>query len=192
MTVILRPRIPLPEVPQLSLVAGVAVAEALQVVAPGLVALKWPNDIWLKGLKAGGIIAEAVSDASHGLLCVLLGIGLNLNLAAHDIPGELRDKATSVLVATGREVDRVNFAASLFKQLDLHCGTAEANGFGAVRSTYERYFALSGRQVKVIDRTTITCGVVRGIDYDGALLLETAEGSTRILTGDVSIEGAYD
>src|SRR5208337_3695988 len=66
-TVILRPLMPLAEVPRLSLVAGVAVAEALETIAPGLVALKWPNDIWLSRRKAGGIIAEAVTDASRGL-----------------------------------------------------------------------------------------------------------------------------
>src|SRR5215472_898407 len=89
MTVILRPHMPLAEVPQLSLVAGVAVAEALETIAPGLVALKWPNDIWLRERKAGGIIAEAVTDATQDLRCVLLGIGLNLNLASNDIPPEL-------------------------------------------------------------------------------------------------------
>src|SRR5579864_2771981 len=46
-TIILRPTMPLNEVPRLSLVAGVAAAEALETVAPGLVALKWPNDVWL-------------------------------------------------------------------------------------------------------------------------------------------------
>src|SRR5437588_1725908 len=124
----------LAQVPQLSLVAGVAVAEALETVAPGLVALKWPNDVWLRGRKAGGILAEAITDTSRGLLGVLLGIGLNLNLAPSDIPPELRDKATSVLITTGREVHRVRFAASLFKLLDIRYGEAEVGGFAAVRS----------------------------------------------------------
>src|SRR5580693_5550589 len=80
-TIILRPRIPMAEVPRLSLVAGVAAAEALEEVAPGIVQLKWPNDVWLNGRKAGGIIAEAVTDRAQQLDSVLLGIGLNLNLA---------------------------------------------------------------------------------------------------------------
>ena len=85
-TIILRPPIPLADVPRMSLVAGVAAAEALEREAPGIVALKWPNDVWLRGRKAGGIIAEAVTDARQNLDCVLLGIGLNINLAADDIP----------------------------------------------------------------------------------------------------------
>jgi BirA family transcriptional regulator, biotin operon repressor / biotin---[acetyl-CoA-carboxylase] ligase len=192
MTVILRPHMPLAEVPQLSLVAGVAVAEALETIAPGLVALKWPNDIWLRKRKAGGIIAEAVTDATRGLRCVLLGIGLNLNLTADDIPPELRGKATSVLIATGQECDRVQFAATLFNLLGVRYRAAEAGGFSAVRQVYERYFALNGRRVTVIDGRTTAAGVVRGIDADGALILETGSGPTRILTGDVSLEGVYD
>ena len=137
-------------------------------------------------------LAEAVTDASRGLSCVLLGIGLNLNLASSDIPADLRDRATSVLMATGREVDRVCFAAKLFEMLDLRCRAAEAGGFAAVRALYEGYFALKGRHVNVVDGKVTTSGLVRGIDSDGALILETRVGATRILAGDVSVEGAYD
>jgi BirA family biotin operon repressor/biotin-[acetyl-CoA-carboxylase] ligase len=192
MTVILRPRMPVAEVPRLSFVAGVAVAEALESLAPGIVGLKWPNDIWLSGRKAGGIIAEAVTDSSRGLQCVLLGIGLNLNLPASDIPAELRGKATSVLIMTGREVERVPFAAKLLNLLDSRYRAAELKGFAAVRPIYEHYFALTGRRVNVTEGGTIQAGIVKGIDGDGALLLETDAGLTRILTGDVSLEGAYD
>ena len=174
------------------MVAGVAVAEALETSAPGLVALKWPNDIWLRKRKAGGIIAEAVTDARRGLLCVLLGIGLNLDLGLNDIPPELQGKATSLLIATGRECDRVQFAATLFDLLEARYRAVEAAGFSAVRQIYDAYFALNGRQVAVVDGLKTTSGIVRGVDVDGALILETGTGTTRILTGDVSLEGVYD
>jgi BirA family biotin operon repressor/biotin-[acetyl-CoA-carboxylase] ligase len=183
---------PIAEVPRLSLVAGVAAAEALEMAAPGIVALKWPNDVWLNGRKAGGIIAEAVTDASHGLQCVLLGIGLNLNLAARDIPPELRAKATSVLVATGYPCDRAAIALTLLQRLNSRYMETERRGFAAVRPVWERYSALTGRPVSVVDGDSRIAGTVTGIDADGALMLTTVEGPTRILTGDVSIEGAYD
>lgn len=191
-TIILRPTIPLAEVPRLSLVAGVAAAEALEMAAPGIVALKWPNDVWLNGRKAGGIIAEAVTDPSRGLQCVLLGIGLNLNLAARDIPPDLRDKATSVLVATGYPCDRVGIASALLQKLNTRYMETERQGFAAVRPLWERYSALTGRIVTVADGAARMTGTVTGIDSDGALMLDTVEGPVRILTGDVSIEGAYD
>jgi BirA family biotin operon repressor/biotin-[acetyl-CoA-carboxylase] ligase len=191
-TIILRPTRPIAEVPRLSLIAGIAAAEALETAAPGLVSLKWPNDIWLKGRKAGGIIAEAVADEAQRLACVLLGIGLNLNLGRNDLPDDLRDKATSVRIATGRRCDRIAIAAALFNRLDSRYMETEAHGFGAVRPAYERYFALSGKTVTVIDGTARICGRVTGIDAEGALMLQTAAGWRHVMAGEVSVEGAYE
>jgi BirA family biotin operon repressor/biotin-[acetyl-CoA-carboxylase] ligase len=191
-TIILRSRMPLTAVSQLSLVAGVAAAEALQTIAPGLVALKWPNDIWLNGRKTGGIIAEAVTDSRQRLACVLLGIGLNLNLAARDLPEELRDKATSVRIATGRHCDRIAITAALFNRLDSRYMEAEACGFATMHSEYEKFSALTGRHVTVVDGAARLNGTVKGVDVDGALMLETALGRQRVLAGEVSVEGAYD
>jgi BirA family transcriptional regulator, biotin operon repressor / biotin---[acetyl-CoA-carboxylase] ligase len=192
MTIILRPSMPLGQVPRLSLVAGVAAAEALETVAPGIVALKWPNDVWLKGRKACGMIAEAVTDARQHLRCVLLGIGLNVNLASKDVPPDLRDKATSVRIATGRACDRIELASALFNRLHSRYMETESAGFAAVRPAWERYSALTGRRVTVVDGEARTEGVVKGIDDEGALLIDSDKGPARILTGDVSIEGAYD
>ncbi|HJU28627.1 MAG TPA: biotin--[acetyl-CoA-carboxylase] ligase, partial [Candidatus Binataceae bacterium] len=191
-TTILRPSMPLPEVPRLSLVAGVAAAEALETVAPEIVSLKWPNDIWLKRRKAGGIIAEAVTDSRQRLSCVLLGIGINVNLALEDIPEDLRDKATSVRIATGRRCDRIELAAALFNRLNTRYMETEDSGFAAVKPAYERYMALKGRRVAVVDAGTSVEGAVNGIDEDGALVLASVNGLTRILTGDVTVKGAYD
>jgi BirA family transcriptional regulator, biotin operon repressor / biotin---[acetyl-CoA-carboxylase] ligase len=192
MTVVLRPSMPLSQVPRLSLVAGVAAAEALETVAAGMVALKWPNDVWLGGRKTCGIIAEAMTDATQRLTCVLLGIGINVNLAPADLPADLREKATSVRIATGRVCDRIELASQLFNRLHTRYMEVEAAGFAVVRPIWERYSALTGRRVTVVDENMRTAGVVRGIDDEGALLLETDSGSLRILAGDVSIEGAYE
>ena len=134
-TIILRPKIAMAEVPRLSLVAGIAAAEALEEVAPGIVQLKWPNDVWLNGRKAGGIIAEAVTDRTQQLDSVLVGIGLNLNLAADDVPPEIRERAISVLIATGRRCDRIAVANSLFTRLNIRYDESVTHGFAAVRPT---------------------------------------------------------
>ncbi|HJU29533.1 MAG TPA: biotin--[acetyl-CoA-carboxylase] ligase [Candidatus Binataceae bacterium] len=191
-TTILRPSMPLAEVPRLSLMAGLAAAEAIESVAPGIVSLKWPNDVWLKRRKAGGIIAEAVTDSRQRLSCVLLGIGINVNLAPEDIPEDLRDKATSIRIATGRHCDRIELAAALFNRLNSRYMETEEGGFAAVRPAYERYMALRGRRVAVIDEGTRIEGAIEGIDEDGALRLASANGPVRVLTGDVTVEGAYD
>jgi BirA family transcriptional regulator, biotin operon repressor / biotin---[acetyl-CoA-carboxylase] ligase len=192
MTIILRPRLTLGEVPRLSLVAGVAAAEALEPIAPGMVSLKWPNDIWLRGRKAGGMIAEAVTDSSQRLTSVLLGIGINVNLVALDIPEDLRPKATSIRIAMGRPCDRIALADALFNLLDTRYMETQAMGFAAVRPHWERYSALTGKRVAIVDAGRRETGVVKGIDADGALLLDTGAALVRIVAGDVTIEGAYD
>jgi BirA family transcriptional regulator, biotin operon repressor / biotin---[acetyl-CoA-carboxylase] ligase len=190
-TTILRPQIPLAEVPRLSLMAGVAAAQAIEREAPGLVSLKWPNDVWLKGRKTGGIIAEAVTNSRQELECVLLGIGINVNLAQDDIPDDLRDKATSIRIAIGHPCDRIALANSLFTLLDYRYMETVTRGFDAVRPEWERFSALTGRRVTVVDGPRRDSGIVRGIDADGALLLEVGTNLRRVLAGDVSIEGAY-
>jgi biotin-(acetyl-CoA carboxylase) ligase len=61
-----------------------------------------------------------------------------------------------------------------------------------LRARYEKYFVLKGRRVIVVDGTSRLSGKVAGVDNDGALMLVTETGPLRILTGDVSLEGAYD
>ena len=192
MTIILRPSIPLGQVPRLSLVAGVVAAEALETVAPGIVALKWPNDVLLRGRKAGGIIAEAVTDVRQQLACVLVGIGININLRAADIPVELRDKATSMLIATGHPCDRIAIADSLFNLLDSRYMESLTRGFDSIRPAWESYSALTGKRVVIVNSERRESGVVKGIDADGALLLDIGGRVERIVAGEVSVEGAYD
>jgi len=191
-TIILRPKMALAEVPRLSLVAGVAAAEALEGEAPRIVSLKWPNDIWLNRRKAGGIISEAVTDARQRLVCVLVGIGLNINLTADDIPPELRGKATSLRIASGHPCDRIAIADSLLSLLDSRYMETVTRGFDAVRARWESFSALTGKRVVVADGGRRESGVVTGIDSDGALLLDIGAQVRRVLAGDVSIEGAYD
>lgn len=191
-TIILRPPIPLGEVPRLSLVAGVAAAQALEREARGIVALKWPNDVLLRGRKAGGIIAEAVTDVRQQLACVLVGIGININLRAADIPIELRDKATSMLIATGRPCDRIAIADSLFNLLDSRYMESLTRGFDSIRPAWESYSALTGKSVVIVNGERRESGVVKGIDADGALLLDIGGRVERIVAGEVSVEGAYD
>jgi BirA family transcriptional regulator, biotin operon repressor / biotin---[acetyl-CoA-carboxylase] ligase len=186
-TIILRPTTPVAEVARLSLVAGVAAAEALETVALGIVALKWPNDVWLRGKKTGGIIAEAITEPNQKLACVLLGIGLNLNLAENEIPGELKEIATSVLIETGRKCDRVKIAAELFSHFDSRYMELETSGFASIAPVWTHYSALKGEQVTVVNAGARETGVVAGIDKDGALLLESEGKVKRILAGDVTI-----
>jgi BirA family biotin operon repressor/biotin-[acetyl-CoA-carboxylase] ligase len=190
-SIVLRPRLAPEAMPQISLVAGLALAEAVDTIAPGLVGLKWPNDLWLGRKKAGGIIAEtfAVSDR---ITAVILGIGINVNLAANDIPEELRRTATSIRIATGVECNRIALAAALFSRLNNRYMEAESLGFGHLRPDWEKYSTLTGARVTIANGAGQQNGIVRGIDADGALVIDDGGELSRVVAGDVTLLGAYD
>lgn len=115
LSLLLRPRVPPASVASVTLVAGLAVADAVDAAcgAPGTARLKWPNDVWVHGRKLAGILAETPGrtppqpaagahpgDAIDPAPPLVLGIGVNVHHAEADFPDELRAKATSLRLAS--------------------------------------------------------------------------------------------
>ena len=189
LSVVLRPVLPPTEVPRLTLVAAVALAEAVGDTVDLPPEIKWPNDLLIGGRKVAGILTELEAEADR-VRFVVLGIGVNLNARAADFPPELRRKASSLLLASGRRVDRAAFAGRLLTRLDRAYDRLMTRGFAALRPDYERFHVLPGRRV-VVEGNPRVEGVVLGIDDDGALRIETAEGVVRVVAGEVTLRGTY-
>ena len=187
---VLRPRLAPADAPQLALAAAIAVARALAPLAPGRIAIKWPNDCLLDGKKVAGILTEMDAEVDR-VRAVILGIGVNLNAPARAFPPELRATATSVLLATGARVDRPRFAAGLCAALEDIYDRAVRDGFAAVAPEWESYSCLTGRRVTVDCSGRRSTGTVRGIDSSGRLILDGPSGEERIMAGDVSIVNGY-
>ena len=111
-SVVLRPDVPTADLPELSLVAGRAVAQALADVAEVRPEVKWPNDVLLNGRKVAGILAEARGGR------VVLGIGINVSQRAHELPARPSYPATSLLLETGRVVARADLLAAVLERLE--------------------------------------------------------------------------
>lgn len=111
-SILLEPPVETQRLPELSLVAGEACAEAIAAVTGLESEIKLPNDILLGGRKAAGILAEARDGRA------VLGIGINVNVAPDGLPAEVARPATSLLVETGREVDRVELLVELLAVLE--------------------------------------------------------------------------
>jgi BirA family biotin operon repressor/biotin-[acetyl-CoA-carboxylase] ligase len=111
-SVALRPPVPPDRLPELSVVAGHACAEALGTVADVEPTVELPNDVLVGGLKVAGVLAEA----SEGR--VTLGIGVNVNQTAEQLPGHARKPATSLQLTTGARVDRVEVLVALLEALE--------------------------------------------------------------------------
>jgi BirA family biotin operon repressor/biotin-[acetyl-CoA-carboxylase] ligase len=152
--------------------------------------LKWPNDLMLDGGKLGGILVE-VGPQAAGACHVVAGIGLNVAVPAEllAVLGDARLPARNLAAALrGAAVDRSRLAAALIERLsELFAGFA-ASGFAPWRDEWLAAHVLANRQVELRTTRAVVVGAVRGIDADGALLIEDDRGLRhRILSGDVTV-----
>lgn len=174
--------------PALSLAAGVAVWRALERFGAGRVRLKWPNDLWLDDRKVGGILVELRTEAG-GRAHLVIGVGLNVSLSAQSRAaieaGGVRIAALANVCATAPS--RNLLAAALVEELLAMLGEFECRGFAAFRAEWTALDAMLGRGVRVHRAGQVIEGTSRGVDEDGALLLEAGGGLQRHASGEVSL-----
>ena len=108
----LRPDVPGERLPELTGVAARAVAETIGALTELEPELKFPNDVLLGERKVAGVLAEAREGR------VVLGVGINVNVPAQELPREVDRPATSLLVETGRELDRAELLVELLERLE--------------------------------------------------------------------------
>ena len=111
-SIALAPNVPAERLPELSLVAGHAVADAVAELAGVETEVKFPNDVLVNGKKVAGILAEA-SEGS-----VVLGVGVNVHQGASDLPAETQHPASSLVLESGRAVDRAELLAEILARLE--------------------------------------------------------------------------
>lgn len=170
----------------LSLAIGLAVAQALHKVGAGGTApiqLKWPNDLLKDGRKLGGILVELVPGAPHA---AVIGIGLNLRLPA-GMPAGLAAQSAA-LENTG---DANALLAIILVELLAVLTAFATGGFAALRDGWRTRHAFEGKPICLLsDFAPPRHGICRGVDMDGALLLEADGRIERILSGEVSLRQA--
>lgn len=181
-SILLRPQIPVQQAPQLTFLTAVAVAETLETLYRLPAKVKWPNDILIDGKKIAGLLNEMNAETEQ-IHFVILGVGVNLNMAPEQFPGELNYPATSVFVETGNKVDRTLFVRQFLQRLDDYYAEFLEEGFIPVRRRWEALNDLMNARVSVDNGIR---GTVVGLDSDGALRLQLDDGRVeRIMAGDV-------
>ena len=161
--------------PELSLVAGVAVADAVEEVVGLTAQIKWPNDVMLRRTKIAGVLAEARDGA------VVVGIGLNVNQMREQLP----EGAGSLRTATGREWDREVLLRAVLERLSDRYEQWLAGGLDAVYDGLGPRDFLRGRRVSVDG----AAGTAELIDRDGRLAVRTdAGGVVHVESGEVLYE----
>ncbi|MCL2669167.1 MAG: biotin--[acetyl-CoA-carboxylase] ligase, partial [Syntrophaceae bacterium] len=174
-SLLLRPPISPSLAPGLSLMTGVAVAEAVRRYCPSGVGLKWPNDVRIGGHKVCGILAETLLKGKS-LKAVVIGIGLNVNIDRNAFDPELRGLATSLGTETGKRLVREEVAVTLFASLDYWYERFLKEGFPPVREAWLSLSELEGQKIRILFQGEEREGRVAGIDQDGALLICDDQG----------------
>ncbi len=175
------------DVAPLSLVVGVAVADALERSGVTGVSLKWPNDILLDGNKLGGILIEIVRISRP--LDVVIGVGINVGSnveigARLGLPvGDALDRNLNV--------SRNDLVAALINSIHDLMRLFEAKGFASMRSEWEALHAHQHHGVRLISASESVAGVARGVTDNGEIILETEQGVRHFSAGEVSLRGEY-
>ena len=186
-SVILRPNLKPAAAPQISLVAGVAVAETLDYYCPGRVQLKWPNDVLINGKKVCGILAQMKTGAK-GVDFVIVGIGINVNIRQNQFPADIREIATSLNAETGQEISREDLIISLYENFAKWYKKLLQDGFAAVKEKWLGLAPMIGQNIQVMFLDEKVSGKVLDLDEDGSLIILTAKKERlKISAGDATI-----
>lgn len=172
--------------PLLSLATAVAAARAIATVAAVQPALKWPNDIYLDGLKLGGVLVEMSAELDR-VSWIIDSIGINVN---NSFRGTALEKtAVSLAESTGRKISRLELMAALLGELDsLWTGVLAGGDLADYRREFENLDFLQGKQVTVKTPDGRLEGLAAGIDQEGRLLIEGSGGeTTAVFSGEATL-----
>ena len=196
LSVLLRPRWPARQGAWLTMLAGLAVAEAIERVAGLPARLKWPNDVVLavgepaEWAKVCGLLLDAtLAPSGEQLESAIIGIGLNVNIPAAALP-QTASPATSLLVAGGRPVSRRALLVAVLERLERHYDAA-LDGRSPADAWAGRLVTL-GRRVAVTSpgQPAPLAGTAEGVDEWGQLLVRDAAGALHtVAAGDVTLRG---
>ena len=186
LSVILRPDLPPPGAPGLSVMAALALAETLVPYEPGLVQIKWPNDVLINGRKTAGILTE-LSAERRTVNHVVIGVGINVNQQPGMFPPEIRPLATSLRRELRHKVDRPALLRAFLYQLEREYDLYLKSRLKKSHARLCRYSSLINHQITIQSGHTRTSGLVTDIDLDGRLVLKTDTGIETITAGEVTV-----
>lgn len=182
LTLVMRPTVK--QLRSLTIVAPLAVTEAVEEATGLSPAIKWPNDVLIEGRKLAGVLIES-ELAGQSVKYALVGIGVNVNLEVERVP-EIAEIATSLRREVGREVSREAVLAALLNRFEELYQEASRG-----RSVYEAWrsrLETLGRAVKVTFAGQVEEGVAEEVDEEGSLVLRRADGSrVTIAAGEVTL-----
>jgi BirA family biotin operon repressor/biotin-[acetyl-CoA-carboxylase] ligase len=169
----------------LSLVIGIAAVEALEQLGISGVKLKWPNDLYYKDRKLAGILVE-MSGQAGGAANLVIGMGININMP-QDISGITQPWVSVSDITDGNVPDRNQLAVNFINSWEKALSDYETSGMPGFVERWNKLDNFLGRPVKLIIGPREVCGIARGINEQGGVLLETDKGIETFIGGEISL-----
>jgi BirA family transcriptional regulator, biotin operon repressor / biotin---[acetyl-CoA-carboxylase] ligase len=169
----------------LSMVTALAVSDAISIETGLTVQLKWPNDIYLSGKKLAGILIDLESQAQEFQHSVI-GIGLNIDMPK-DSGSQVTQPWTDLNLEASRQIDRNALIARLICQLQMRLQRHQQQGMAELLTQWHQQDIFLDRPVRLITGNQQTQGIYRGINEQGALLLEVGQQIKPYFGGEVSL-----
>ncbi|EML1938126.1 MULTISPECIES: bifunctional biotin--[acetyl-CoA-carboxylase] ligase/biotin operon repressor BirA [Providencia] len=172
----------------LSLVVGIVIAKTLNKISKGKVKVKWPNDLYLNDKKLAGILVELTGktgDAAH----IIIGIGINIGMEKKNIDKEKSiNQEWASLVDEVENIERNELSASIINALKEALILFEKEGLAPFLESWFELDNFLGRKVKLLIGDKIITGIEKGIDQQGALLLQHDNGDIiPYIGGEISL-----
>jgi BirA family transcriptional regulator, biotin operon repressor / biotin---[acetyl-CoA-carboxylase] ligase len=182
MSAVLRPPIPIVDVPPMTLAIGIGLCEAVRTTGAPAV-LKWPNDLLVRERKLAGVLVEAQSQGNR-LEAVIVGIGVNIT---GELPEAVVETGITLAEAAGTTIDREAFVERMLAHVERWVDRYVSVGIEPIIPAWQERMAVGLQARATVDGAPLT-GCVAGLDADGALLLRDEDGNVhRVRSGDVEV-----
>jgi len=177
MSLVLRPSIPLPFTPQLTLLTAVSLCRSLRKLTGLDIGIKWPNDLLVDGRKISGILLESSAEEER-LRYVIAGIGISVNLDAADYAPDMLERVVSLKMALGRPLDRAEVVSAFLNDFERLYQIYHQEGFAPVRMLWEALSVTLGKPAVLVTPQGELRGIPTGLADSGALLVRREDGTS--------------
>ncbi|MGQ9617346.1 MAG: biotin--[acetyl-CoA-carboxylase] ligase [Candidatus Aminicenantia bacterium] len=166
-------------------IAAISVCEAIKEPFELNPAIKWPNDVYINGKKVCGILIETSSDDKK-VDYAIVGIGINVNQEEKDFPEGIREKAISIKMAVGSDINIEDFFEKVLKRLNYWYKVLVHKELYRIHLTLNSFSLISpNSNIEIFDGQRVFKGEFLGFDLHGALLLKNREGVQKIYSGEM-------
>ncbi len=187
LSLILRPALLPYQASLLTILAALAVVQAVKEVTGLTAKIKWPNDLLVNEKKLAGILTEMNAEIDL-INFVVIGIGINVNVRTDNFSEELAGITVSLMEKMGKEVLRPLLLGVILNRIEILYNRAQSEGFGEIIREWKEHGLTLGRRVKVNTPNGVVVGECVGINENGALMIETDQKKViSIMSGDVSL-----